>query len=201
MTFPARVFVGITGASGAPYALRLLTVLGAAGCRVELCVSDSGVTVLRHELGLSAHDRHDVIEALLARAGATATVHDPFDLAAPPASGSNAPDVVILCPCSMSSVAHVALGSTRTLIHRVADVALKERRTLIIVPRETPVTAIHLRRMLELAEAGAIIVPASPAFYFLPETLAEAVDHVVGKVLAVAGVEHHLFPPWEGEQS
>ena len=100
----------------------------------------------------------------------------------------------------MATVAHIALGTTRTLIHRVGDVALKERRTLVVVPRETPLTQIHLRRLLELAEAGAVVLPAMPAFYSLPQTLEDVVDHVVGKVLSALGLEQTLFPPWDGGQ-
>lgn len=198
---PASVFVGVSGASGAPYALRLVQTLSAAGCALQLCISDAGVLVLRHELVLAADGREAVTAAFLARAGVTAVVYGPDDLSAPPASGSSAPDAVVICPCSMSTVAHVALGTTRTLIHRVADVALKERRTLLVVPRETPLHQVHLRRLLELAEAGALVVPAMPGFYTRPASLEDAVDHVVGKVLAVLGFEQTLFPPWEGDEA
>jgi len=101
----------------------------------------------------------------------------------------------------MSTAAHVALGATRTLIHRVADVALKERRPLVLVPRETPLTQIHLRRLLELAEAGAVVLPAMPGFYSRPETLQDVVDHVSGKVLSALGFDQTLFPPWDGGRS
>lgn len=198
MSGPARVFVGITGASGAPYALRLTQALTAAGCNLQLCISDNGILVLRHELGLSAEGREAVTAAFLERAGSEAVVYAADDLAAAPASGSNFPDAVVICPCSVATVAHVALGTTRTLIHRVGDVALKERRTLIVVPRETPLTQIHLRRLLELAEAGAVVLPAMPAFYSLPRTLEDVVDQVVGKVLSALGLEQTLFRPWDG---
>lgn len=201
LSAPLSVFVGVSGASGAPYALRLLQALSAAGCALQLCISDAGVLVLRHELALAAEGREAVTAAFLARAGVTAVVYEPDDLAAPPASGSSAPDAVVICPCSMSTAAHVALGTTRTLIHRVADVALKERRTLLVVPRETPLHQVHLRRLLELAEAGALVVPAMPGFYARPASLEDAVDHVVGKVLAVLGFEQTLFPPWEGDEA
>jgi 4-hydroxy-3-polyprenylbenzoate decarboxylase len=201
MSGPASVFVGVSGASGAPYALRLTQALAAAGCRLQLCISDTGILVLRHELGLAADGRQAVTAAFLERAGVEAVVYAPDDLAAPPASGSNFPDAVVICPCSVATVAHVALGTTRTLIHRVGDVALKERRTLVVVPRETPLTQIHLRRLLELAEAGAVVLPAMPAFYALPETLQDVVDHVVGKVLSALGFEQTLFQPWKGGPS
>lgn len=199
-TPPSSVFVGVSGASGAPYALRVLRALSDAGCSLQLCVSDSGILVLRHELRLASEGREPVTQEFLELTGAAgqALVYAPDDLGALPASGSSCPDAVVVCPCSMSTAAHVALGTTRTLIHRVADVALKERRPLVMVPRETPLTQIHLRRLLELAEAGAIVVPAMPGFYSRPETLQDAVDHVAGKVLSALGFEQDLFPPWDG---
>ncbi len=154
--------------------------------------------VLQHELELEADGRDGVIAAFLERAGAQARVYAPDDLAAPASSGSSSPDAVVVCPCSVATVAHIALGTTRTLIHRAADVALKERRPLVVVPRETPLTQIHLRRLLELAEAGAVVLPAMPGFYSRPQTLQDAVDHVVGKVLTSLGFEQTLFPPWDG---
>ena len=197
-TTPGSVFVGVSGASGAPYAVRLLQALSAAGCDLQVCVSDTGVLVLAHELELGAGDRDAVVGAFLERAGVVAAVYAPDDLAAPASSGSSSPDAVVVCPCSVATSAHIALGTTRTLIHRAADVALKERRPLVIVPRETPLTQIHLRRLLELAEAGAVVLPAMPAFYSRPQTLQDAVDHVVGKVMATLGFEQTLFPPWDG---
>jgi len=197
-TPPSSVFVGVSGASGAPYVLRLVQALAAAGCALQLCVSDSGVLVLEHELDLPAQGRDAVTAAFLERAGVAAQVYAADDLAAPPASGSSFPDAVVICPCSVSTVAHIALGTTRTLIHRVGDVALKEKRPLVVVPRETPLTRIHLRRLLELAEAGAIVLPAMPGFYSRPQTLQDAVDHIVGKVMAALGFAQTLFPPWDG---
>ena len=197
-TPPQTVFVGVSGASGAAYAVRLLQALSAMGCRLQVCISDTGVLVLDHELELGAGDRAAVTGAFLERAGVDAAVYRPDDLAAPPSSGSSAPDAVVVCPCSVATAAHIALGTTRTLIHRAADVALKERRPLVVVPRETPLTQIHLRRLLELAEAGAVVLPAAPAFYSRPRTLQDAVDHVVGKIVAALGFEQTLFPPWDG---
>jgi flavin prenyltransferase len=167
-TPPRSVFVGVTGASGAAYAVRLLQELQRAGSSLQLCVSDAGILVVRHELRLQAKGRDAVTAALLECAGVTAQVYAADDLAAPPASGSNFPEAVALCPCSVATAAHVALGTTRTLIHRVGDVAIKERRRLVVVPRETPLSVIHLRRLLEIAEAGAVVVPAMPAFYGHP---------------------------------
>jgi 4-hydroxy-3-polyprenylbenzoate decarboxylase len=197
-TPPRRVFVGISGASGAPYAVRLVQSLAAAGCELQLSISDAGILVLQHELSIPAGHRAAVTGAFLERASASAQTYAPDDLAAPPASGSSFPDAAVICPCSVGTAAHIALGTTRTLIHRVGDVALKERRPLVLVPRETPLTQIHLRRLLELAEAGAIVLPAMPGFYTRPKTLQDAVDHVVGKVISALGFEQTLFPPWDG---
>ncbi len=198
---PQSVFVGVSGASGAPYAARVVQALAAAGCVLQLSVSDSGILVLEHELELDAAGRDAVTAAFLELTGASAEVFAPDDLGALPASGSSAPDAVVICPCSVSTAAHVALGTTRTLMHRAADVALKERRPLVVVPRETPLTQIHLRRLLELAEAGATVMPAMPGFYSRPRTLQDAVDHVAGKVMSALGFEQDLFPPWDGGRS
>jgi 4-hydroxy-3-polyprenylbenzoate decarboxylase len=195
---PQSVFVGVSGASGAPYAARLVQALAAADCSLQLSISDSGVLVLAHELELAAEGREAVTAAFLERTGVTAQVFPPDDLGALPASGSSGPDAVVICPCSMSAAAHIALGTSRTLMHRAADVALKERRRLVLVPRETPLTQIHLRRLLELAEAGAVVLPAAPGFYTRPRSLQDAVDHVAGKVMSALGLEQDLFPPWDG---
>jgi len=197
---PHSVFLGVTGASGAAYAQRLLAALAESGAEVTLCVSDSGVLVLRHELELPDDGRDAVVAALVERAGAAAVTHvvDPGDVGAPAASGSAAPDAVVVCPCSMSTAAHIALGTSRNLIHRAADVALKERRRLVVVPRETPLSPIHLRRLLELSEAGAVVLPAMPGFYGRPRSVADLVDHVAGKTLQALGFEQRLFPPWDG---
>lgn len=195
---PASLFVGVTGASGAPYAVRLVRALADVGCELSLCLSEAGVAVVAHELELGVSGRAEVTAAFLAAARAEARVFAPDDLAAPVASGSNFPDAAVICPCSMSSVAHIALGTTRTLIHRVADVALKEGRPLVLVPRETPLSEIHLTRLLEARRAGAAIVAPMPGFYSLPRTLDDAIDFVAGKVLAALGFEQRLARPWEG---
>jgi len=197
---PSSVFVGITGASGAPYAVRLVQVLAGAGCELTLCLSEAGVAVVAHELELGVSGRAEVTAAFLAAAQADARSFEPDDLEAPMASGSNFPDAAVVCPCSMSTVAHIALGTTRTLIHRVGDVALKEGRPLVLVPRETPLSEIHLARLLEARRAGATIVAPMPAFYSLPRTLDDAIDFVAGKVLAALGFEQRLSPPWEGRR-
>lgn len=193
------MFVGVSGASGAPYALRLVQVLAAQGCALSLSISDTGLAVLRHELGLPSGDREATTAAFLSRADASAAVYAPGDLEAPMASGSNFPDAAVVCPCSLATVAHIALGTTRTLIHRVGEVALKEGRPLVLVPRETPLSEIHLQRLLDARRAGALIVPPMPAFYARPETLDDLVDFVVGKVLSVLGFDHTLFAAWAAD--
>jgi len=195
---PHTVFVGVSGASGAPYAVRLVRALAAAGCALQLSISESGILVLQHELQLPSGTRAAVTGEFLELAGTTAQVFMPTDLGALPASGSSAPDAVVICPCSMSTAAHIALGTTSTLMQRAADVALKEQRRLVVVPRETPLTQIHLRRLLELSEAGAVVLPAMPGFYSRPQTLQDAVDHVAGKVMSSLGFEQDLFPAWDG---
>jgi 4-hydroxy-3-polyprenylbenzoate decarboxylase len=196
---PSTVFLGITGASGAPYALRLLQALAGLECGISLCVSDAGLDVVRHELELPQGDRDELTKRLLDLAQAEAVVYLPGDLGAPVSSGSAAPDAAVVCPCSLSSAASIALGITGSLIHRVGMVALKERRPLVLVPREMPLSSVNLRRLLEASEAGAFIAPAAPGFYNRPRTLQDAVDHVVGKVLNVLGFDHQLYPAWSGE--
>lgn len=198
MNPPQSIFLGITGASGSPYALGLLRELARRQCRIALCISGAGVGVVAHELGLSAQGREAVTGELLAAAGARADVYSPDDFAAPPSSGSAFPDAAVICPCSLSSAAEIALGTSRTLIHRAGAVAIKERRPLVIVPRETPLSSIHLRRLLELSDAGALVVPPMPGFYNRPQTLQDAVDFVVGKVLAALGFAQDLYPAWPG---
>jgi 4-hydroxy-3-polyprenylbenzoate decarboxylase len=195
---PQSAFLGITGASGAPYALGLARELTQRGCRLQVCISDAGIGVVAHELGFATDDRTAVTAAFLASAGAEADVFAPDDFAAPPSSGSAFPDAAVICPCSLSSAAEIALGTSRTLIHRAGAVAIKERRPFVVVPRETPLSTIHLRRLLELAEAGAVVVPPMPGFYNLPQTLQDAVDFVVGKVLCTLGFVQDLYPAWPG---
>lgn len=198
-TPPSSVFLGITGASGAPYALRLLRSLADLGCQLSLCISDTGLEVMRHELELPHCDRDSLTRRLFDLAHAEAVVYLPGDLGAPVSSGSATPDAAVVCPCSLSSAASIALGITPTLIHRVGMVALKERRPLVLVPREMPLSTVHLRRLLEASEMGAFIVPAAPGFYNRPHTLQDAIDHVVGKILSILGFDQQLYPAWNGE--
>lgn len=197
---PHSLFVGITGASGAPYALRLVEMVAAAGCRIHLCLSDVAVQVVAYELRLPVDGRDKVTAAFLEAAAATdgTIVHDPDAFDASCSSGSSFPDAAIICPCSLSTASEIAIGSTRTLIHRVGAVALKERRPLVVVPREMPLSSVSLRRLLELSEAGALVVPPMPAFYHRPDSLQDIIDFVTGKLLSVLGFEQDLYRAWSG---
>ena len=189
----APVTLAITGASGAPYAVRALEVLNGAGVPVRLIVSSTGWRLLREEVGIDGE------EDLRARTGdwSRVVLYDDGDRGATPASGSAPSRGMLVCPCSMGTVASIAQGTTRSLIERSADVALKERRPLVLVPRETPYSIIHLENMLRLARAGAVILPASPGFYHRPFTIGELVDFVVARALSHVGVQHDIGPRWQ----
>jgi flavin prenyltransferase len=192
-----RVFLGITGASGAPYAARLLEALSVADCEVGVCASRAGIEVLATELyGDATLPRDETLARLLERSGGTARVYDPDDWSAPYASGSAKVDAYVVCPCSMGTLGTVASGAMQNLIHRAASVALKEERRLVLMPRETPLSAIHLRNMLTLREAGATILFLAPGFYHGAETVADLVDFVVARALDLLGLEHALAPRW-----
>ena len=197
-----RVAVGITGASGALYAVRTVAALLSAGAEVELVVSDFGRRLLRDELGETASV--DALPAyLLNRYGesvqaGTLTVHSNRDVGASIASGSYACESMAIVPCSMKTLAGVAHGLSRTLIERAADVMLKERRPLVVVPRETPMSLPQLRNMVACAEAGAMVLPAMPAFYQGPRTLDDLGDFMAGKIVSALGFAHQLYPPWTG---
>ena len=195
MSEPLPIVLAITGASGGPYAVRLLEALVAAGRPVWLLVSSHGWRLLHTETGI------DTLEALRAHVGAErwdacVTVYDDADRGARPASGSARSAGMIVCPCSMGTLSAIAAGSSRSLVERSADVALKERRTLVLVPRETPLSAIHLENMLRLTQAGATILPAMPGFYNRPRDIGDLVDFVVARVLDHIGVEHRLGHRW-----
>ncbi|MTV47550.1 UbiX family flavin prenyltransferase [Heliobacillus mobilis] len=180
--------VGITGASGSVYALRLLEVIAEMGMRPHLVVSEAGERVIREET-----------ERTLSDLAERYPLYDVRDVGGPIASGSFPAAGMIVIPCSMHTVAAMAMGLADNLLTRAADVTLKEGRPLIVVPRETPLHLIHLENMARLAQAGARIVPAMPAFYHQPTTLFELVDFVVGKVLDQAGIPHQLFKRWGSE--
>jgi len=196
-----KVFVGITGASGAAYAARLLELLVADDCEVALCVSDAGLQVLAAELFDSRHiPRAEALERLLAPLGGGVQVFEPDDYSAPFASGSARLDAFVVCPCSMSSAGQIAAGAGSNLIHRAAAVALKEERKLLLVPRETPLSAIQLEALLKLRRAGATILFAAPSFYGRPESVHDLVDTVVARVLDQLGLEHDLATRWGEEK-
>ena len=192
-----RVFLGITGASGAPYAARLLELLAAADCEVGVCASRAGVEVLATELYGDARLAPDeTLQRLLEHAGGSATLYDAQDWRAPYASGSAKVDAYVICPCSMGTLGTIASGAMQNLIHRAASVALKEERKLVLVPRETPLSAIHLENMLTLKRAGATILFAAPGFYHGAEKVDDLVDFVVGRCLDLLGLENALVKRW-----
>jgi 4-hydroxy-3-polyprenylbenzoate decarboxylase len=193
----APVVVAITGASGAPYAVRLLQLLAAARRPVSLIVSAHGYRLLDAESGIASQAE---LRRAVGAAGwdATITPFDDTDRGAVPASGSAPSAGMVICPCSMGTVAAIAAGTSRSLIERAADVTLKERRLLVLVPRETPVSVIHLENMLRVARAGALVLPASPGFYQRPATVPDLVDFVVGRILDHLGVPQTVAPRWGG---
>lgn len=187
MAGPAA-FVGITGASGAIYAVRLIEVLARRGVPVEICASEMGDKVLAYEMG-------GMTSKELARMHGVRR-YAPDDLFAPPASGTSVPDTTVIVPASMSTMGNIANATGHNLLHRVADVALKERRKLILLEREMPYSLTHLKNMTAITEAGGIVVSAAPGFYNRPTSMQELVDFVVGKVLDLMGVEHELLQRW-----
>jgi 4-hydroxy-3-polyprenylbenzoate decarboxylase len=196
------VAIAVTGASGAIYAARTLAALLTRGLHVEVVISDYGRRLLRDELGEEAAvDR--LMPYLAGRYGAgvsagTIALHSNRDLGAPLASGSHQCAAMAIVPCSMKTLAGVAHGLSRNLVERAADVMLKERRRLVIVPRETPMSLPQLRNMVLCAEAGATILPAMPAFYQQPKTLDDIADFIAGKILSALGFDHQLYPAWTG---
>ncbi|MEO8563195.1 MAG: flavin prenyltransferase UbiX [bacterium] len=187
--------MAITGASGAPYAVRLLQALLDAGETVQLIVSEHGLRLLRTETDVGS------VASLRAHVGAEAwdarcTLFDDSDRGAAPASGSARNKGMVICPCSMGTISAISQGTSRSLVERAADVALKERRRLVVVPRETPYSAIHLENMLRLTRAGAVVLPASPGFYHRPTQIGELVDFVVARVLDHLDVEHSIGRRW-----
>ena len=191
-----HVFLGITGASGAPYAARLLEALSAADCEIGVCASSAAVEVIATELyGNPRLSRDETLTRLLEHAP-HATLYDQNDWKAPYASGSAKVDAYVICPCSMGTLGTIASGAMQNLIHRAASVALKENRRLVLMPRETPLSAIHLRNMLTLREAGATILFLAPGFYHRAETVADLVDFVVARTLDQLGIEQAPAPRW-----
>ena len=191
-----HVFLGITGASGAPYAARLLDALSAADCEIGVAASSAGIEVLATELYGNARLSRDETIARLLEHAPNATVYDPNDWKAPYASGSAKVDAYVICPCSMGTLGTIASGAMQNLIHRAASVALKEERKLVLCPRETPLSAIHLENMLTLKRAGATILFLAPGFYHGADSVADLVDFVVARCLDHLGLENALIPRW-----
>jgi len=195
-----HVFLGITGASGAPYAARLLETLVEAGCELGVSASRAGIEVLATELyGDARLSPDETLQRFLEHAGGAATFYDPNDWRAPYASGSARVDAYVICPCSMGTLGTIASGTMTNLIHRAASVALKEGRRLVLVPRETPLSTIHLQNMLTVRQAGATVLFAAPGFYHGAETVAALVDFVVGRCLDQLGLDHALVRRWGQE--
>ncbi len=201
---PATITLAFTGASGMPYGIRLLEVLLQQGKQVYLLYSKVAQIVAQQEMELALPSSAKETEAFLrSRYGVTnrqLRVFGREEWFAPVASGSNPADAMVICPCTMGTLAAVAAGLSQNLIERSADVMLKENRPLIIVPRETPFSPIHLENMLKLARSGAVILPANPGFYHHPQTVQDLVDFVVARVLDHLHVKHNLMPRW-GEEN
>jgi 4-hydroxy-3-polyprenylbenzoate decarboxylase len=198
------IALGITGASGAAYAMRTMAALLERECHLEVVISDYGRRLLRDELGDRASVdrlREYLVETYGDRASrGTYQILSNKDLGATIASGSHDCEAMVIVPCSMKTLAGVANGLSRNLIERAADVMLKERRRLILVPRETPMSLPQLRNMVLCAEAGAMIMPAMPAFYQMPKTLDDIANFMAGKVLSALGFPHDLYPQWGGDR-
>ena len=188
------VVFAITGASGAPYAVRLLQVLATTGVPVWLIVSGHGLRLLEQETGIADLDALE--HATSPRGWKSVQVFDDADRGAAPASGSARVSGMVVCPCSMGTLSAIAHGTSRSLIERAADVQLKERRKLVLVTRETPLSLVHLRNMTAVSEAGAVVMPAAPGFYNKPAAVADLVDFIVQRVLDQLGVEAQLVPRW-----
>ena len=200
MSATQTIAVALTGASGMPYGIRLIECLVAAHVQVQVVYSKVAQIVAKQEMGLTLPARAAEVETeLCARFGAARgqlRVFGREEWFAPIASGSNPPDAMVVCPCSMGTLAGIAAGLAQDLIERAADVVLKEGRKLILVPRETPFSAIHLENMLRLTRAGALILPANPGFYHRPRTVEDLVDFVVARVLDQLSVAHELMARW-----
>lgn len=198
-----RVFLGVTGASGALYAGGALRALTGAGCEVGLCVSDAGAHVISHEV-LEAGPRPPADPGLVvasfverfATEPGSVTVLGLNDLTAPFASGSSLAPAALVAPCSGSTLGAIATGTARNLIHRCADVMLKERRRLVLMTRETPLSLVHIENMAAVTRAGAVVMPAAPGLYGLPRSLDDMVDFMVAKALDQLGVPHDLMARW-----
>ncbi len=195
MTRQLPTVLAITGASGAPYAVRLLEVLTRARVPVWLIVSGHGMRLLQEECGIGSLE---ALEGAVAAEGSDVRTFTDSDRGAKPASGSQPTAGMVICPCSMGTLSAVAHGSSRSLIERAADVTLKEGRKLVLVPRETPLSLVHLRNMAACVEAGATVLPAAPGFYHRPTRVAELVDFVVQRIVDQLGLGLDITRRWEG---
>ncbi len=195
-----RLVVAITGASGAPYAIRFLEEASRHYEEIYLTLSDQALQVISLETGRAVNASNLSAETLLGHSCPSLRFVNKKDYFSPPASGSFRHDGMVIVPCSMGTAGRIANGISDDLVTRAADVCLKERRKLILVPREMPWNLIHLRNMMQLAEAGAIILPACPGFYHRPQTIDDLVNHVVGRILQQLGIEQTLVPQWQFEE-
>ena len=194
---PVRIFLGITGASGARYAARLLEALTEADCEVGVCASAAGLEVIATELyGDARLSRDETLARFTEHARGEVTVYDPQDWRAPYASGSAKVDAYVICPCSMGTLGTIASGAMSNLIHRAASVALKEDRRLVLMPRETPLSTIHLENMLTVRRAGATVLFLAPGFYHGAETVDDLVNFVVGRAVDLIGLDVELMKRW-----
>lgn len=191
------VVLAFTGASGAPYGVRLLEVMARNGVPVWLIVSQHGLRLLREECAIESLDH---LRSATGGNWSTVVTYPDEDRGALPASGSRRTAGMVICPCSMGTVAAIAGGTSRSLIERAADVTLKERRRLILVPRETPLSLVHLRNMVAVSEAGAVLLPASPGFYHRPAEVSDLVDFVVQRVLDQLQLNIDIAPRWGGKK-
>ena len=202
---PKTICLAFTGASGMPYGVRLLECLLAADRRVQLLYSQVAQIVARQEMALELPARASEAQVFFrerfAALPGSLEVYGREEWFAPVASGSNPPDAMIVCPCTMGTLASIAQGLASNLIERAADVVLKEGRKLVLVPRETPFSAIHLENMLRLSRAGAVILPPNPGFYHHPESVGELVDFVVARILDQVAVPHALMQRWGDKDS
>jgi len=197
------ITLAITGASGAQYGLRLLQVLLDSGCQVYLLISKAAEVVIRRETSYDLPEGFAEQQAWFSRvfpaAAGQLRLFDREDWFSPVASGSGAPDAMVICPASGGTLSALACGASNNLIERAGDVALKERRKLILVPREAPYSQVHLENMLKLTQMGAVILPASPGFYQNPKSIEDLVDFVVARIMDQLGISQSLLPPWGGQ--
>jgi 4-hydroxy-3-polyprenylbenzoate decarboxylase len=190
------VVLALTGASGAPYGVRLLEVLARGRVPVWLVASTHGLRLLRDECGIGSIDE---LRSVTGGDWSTVTHFPDGDRGALPASGSRRTSGMVICPCSMGTVAAIAAGTSRSLVERAADVTLKERRRLVLVPRETPLSLVHLRNLVAVAEAGATVIPAAPGFYHRPARVADLLDFIVQRVLDQLDLDIEIAPRWTGD--